>query len=136
MPAPTPDPWVTLFSAVMTGGVAKYVYDVYKDWRARPPKELASSTVVDASIATIARARDELEEDNARLRLTLAEERNQFNTERARYLADINRLEVQIRKERDEYARQAEAAAGRYDALLDQVRHLKSRPGIIGEGAV
>jgi hypothetical protein len=133
MPNPTSDPWIAVASLLLTGGGAKYAYDVVKDWRNRPPRELRIRTVVDASIATVARARDELEEDNARLRLTLAEERNQFNAERARYLADISRLEDQVRRERDEYALQASQAATRYNDLLEQIRHLKARPGPIGD---
>jgi putative hemolysin len=107
----------------MTGGGAKYAYETYKDWKNRPPKEITQNTFVDASIATIARARDELAEDNARLRTTLAEERAQFNAERQRYISDINRLEAQIRAERDDFAR-------RYESLLEQVRHLKERPSL------
>jgi gamma-glutamyl:cysteine ligase YbdK (ATP-grasp superfamily) len=89
---------------------------------------------VDANIATVIRARDELEEDNKRLRQTLSEERKQRSedearhaTDRARWLfdqeryrADIARLEAQIRVERDD-------AAARYDALLETVHKLRLR---------
>jgi hypothetical protein len=89
---------------------------------------------VDANIATVARARDELEEDNIRLRMILGEERKQrteverlHTEERARWLtdqrrlrADVNRLEMRLRSE------QADAAA-RYDALLEQVHRLRLR---------
>jgi chromosome segregation ATPase len=125
MPTSTPDPWVTVASVLLTGGGLKYAYDIYKDWKRRPPKALLSVTAVDASIASIARARDELEEDNARLRLTLAEERAQFNAERNRFIADINRLEAQITVERENARRAADEMQSRYDNLLEQIRHLK-----------
>jgi cytochrome c556 len=107
----------------MAGGGIKYLYEAYKEWRRKVPKEITQNSFVDASIATIARARDELAEDNARLRVVLAEERAQFTAERIRYLADINRLEAQIRAERDDFAR-------RYESLLEQVRSLKQRPSL------
>lgn len=125
MPGPTPDPWVAAFIALISGGGVKYAYDALKDWRNAPPRELRSVGVVDANIATIARARDELIEDNARLRTEITEMEARHATERARWLfdqerlrADVNRLEAQIRAERD-------AAAARYDALLEQVQHLR-----------
>src|SRR5690349_11923169 len=121
MPSSTPDPWVALAAALMTGGGLKYGYETWKDWKNQPPREMTQNTFVDASIATIARARDELAEDNARLRAMLSEERAQFNAERVRYLADIDRLEAQIRAERDDFAL-------RYQSLLDRVRALKERP--------
>lgn len=134
MATPTPDPWVTVFLAVLSGGGVKYAYDAFRAWRAEPPKEMRYAGVIDANIATVARARDELGEDVARLREMLAEERSQriadearHATERARWLfdqerlrADVARLENQIRTERAE-------ANLRYDALLAQVTRLGAR---------
>lgn len=135
MPAlSTPDPWVTIVSLLLGGGGLKYAYDAFRDWQRRPPRELRQVGIVDANIATVVRARDELEEDNARLRQTLDEERKQraedesrHAVDRARWLfdqeryrADIARLEAQIRTERDD-------AAARYDALLETVHNLQLR---------
>lgn len=134
MATPTPDPWVTLVLGVLSTGSLKYVYDAWRAWRAESPRELRVVGVIDANIATVARARDELIEDNVRLRETLTEERAQrladearHATERARWLADqerlradVARLETQIRVERAEANR-------RYDSLLDQVNRLGAR---------
>lgn len=133
MSAPsTPDPWLSIISLIIGGGGIKYAYDAWKAWKTGPPHELRRQGVVDASIATVARARDELEEDNLRLRQTLAEERKQHAEERLRYLADITRLEEQIRLERSEAQRRAVEQELRYDALLTQVQHLR-RPPTLGE---
>lgn len=134
MSTPTPDPWVAAVLTLLSAGGGKYAWDALRQWRAETPKELRLAGVVDANIATVARARDELAEDNMRLRQTLTEERAQrvadetrHATERARWLfdqerlrADVERLENQIRAERVE-------ANLRYDALLAQVTRLGAR---------
>ena len=134
---PTPDPWITGFLALLSGGGAKFLYDAVRQWRNAPPRQLRSQLVVDANIATVARARDELEEDNVRLRSIIVEERAQrieverlHAEERSRWLSDqqrlrgdVSRLEIQIRSERDE-------AAARYDALLRTVHQLQVRAAV------
>lgn len=132
-----PDPWVSVVTLLLGGGGLKYAYDAFKDWRNRPPRELRAVGIVDANIATVVRARDELEEDNKRLRQTLNEERKQraedesrhavermrWLADQDRYRADITRLEAQIRTERDD-------AAARYDALLETVHRLRLRADV------
>jgi hypothetical protein len=132
--SPTNDPVIVGILALLSSGGAKLIYDASKQWRTAPSRAVRSQGIVDANIATVARARDELEEDNARLRMILGEERKQraeverlHTEERARWLADqrrlradVNRLEMRLRSE------QAEAAA-RYDALLEQVHQLRLR---------
>ncbi len=139
MTIPLPDPWITSILALLSGGGAKFIYDAIRQWRSGPPRVARSQRVVDANIATVARARDELEEDNARLRVMLTESNAQrieserlHTEERARWLfdqerlrADVARLEARLRTE------QAEAAA-RYDALLDQVHQLRLRANTEG----
>ncbi len=139
MTLPLPDPWITSILALLSGGGAKFIYDAIKQWRNGPPRGARSQRVVDANIATVARARDELEEDNGRLRAMLDEARSQrteaerlHTEERARWLfdqerlrSDVARLEARLRTE------QAEAAA-RYDALLDQVHQLRLRANTEG----
>lgn len=134
MTPPAIDPFVAALITLLSGGSGKFVYDAVKQWRNAPPRALRNQTVVDANIATVARARDELEEDNARLRKTLAEERKQRNEDEARHAverlrweadqerlrAEMARLEIQIRAERDE-------AAARYNALLQTVHQLQLR---------
>lgn len=136
LPTAAIDPWVAAVLALLSGGGAKFVYDNVRQWRNGPPRAARMQLVVDANIATVARARDELEEDNLRLRIQLSEERAQrveverlHSEERARWLfdqerlrADVARLEARLRTE------QAEAAA-RYDALLEQVHQLRLRAG-------
>jgi hypothetical protein len=121
----TPNAWITLVSIVIAGGGFKYSLDIYKSWKNGPPHELRKQGLVDASIATVARARDELEEDNVRLRQTLAEERKQHTEERVRYLADITRLEQQIRAERAEAKQRAMEQDQRYNVLLEQINNLR-----------
>lgn len=116
---------IAIFSSPLVLGVVKYAYDAWKQWRSGPSHVLRKQGDVDASIATVARARDELEADNERLRVLLVEAEARHETERQRWLADqaryredITRLEAQIIRERD-------SAAARYDALLNQVQHLR-----------
>lgn len=130
----TPDPWITGIVALLTGGGGKFAYDAFVQWRASPPRGIRQQSLVDANIATVARARDELEEDNVRLRTIIAEERKQraeverlhesdrtrWDLDRERLRADVDRLERRLRAE------QAEASA-RYDALLIQVHQLQAR---------
>lgn len=130
----TPDPWVAGVLALLTGGGAKFIYDTFRQWRNAPPRAARNQIVVDANIATVARARDELEEDNTRLRVMLMESNAQraemerlHSEERARWLfdqqrlrADVDRLEERLRIERSE-------AAARYDELLRQVHQLRLR---------
>lgn len=118
------DPWVTLFGIFSTGGGIKLAFDAYKQWKSQVPRELRT---VDASIATVARARDQLEDDNARLRTERDDDRIRFAAERAEWAAerlalrnDIARLEQQVRMEREQ-------AAARYDALLEHVHSLQRR---------
>ena len=77
--------WVTIIVALLSGGFFKFVFDTYKDFRDRPSKEVREVSMVGQSIETVVRARDELEEDNRRIRTTFAEERKQWGEERARY---------------------------------------------------
>lgn len=142
---PQSSPWVLIVTAIVSAGGIKYVYDLTRQWMSKVPAGLITDTLAAASIATVARARDELEEDNLRIRATLAEERQNWAQERSRMLAEqaidreryqreqslweqdrmrfraeIAALEQQIVKERVE-------AAARSDALLKQVQHLRQR---------
>lgn len=125
------DPWVTLFGIFSTGGGLKLAYDSYRSWKTDAPRELRSA---DASIATVSRARDQLEDDNNRIRAERDEDRIRFAAERAEWMAerlalrsDIARLETQIRMEREQ-------AAARYDSLLEHVHSLQRRT--LGGGEV
>lgn len=119
--------WIFLISALLTGGGAKFLYDMVKDIRNRPTKEQQHVSTIDASIVTIARARDELAEDNSRLRSMIGEERSRWDSERSAWAAErlslrseIASLEALIRREREE-------SAARYDALLQRLSDLSAR---------
>lgn len=119
--------WFWLISILLTGGGGKFLYDSIKDWRSQPSKDARHVATLDASIVTVAKARDELAEDNARLRATLAEERawheaerSRWESEKTRFRQEIAELQAQIRLERDEAER-------RYAALLARLAELSAR---------
>lgn len=127
----TPAPIVTLVSALLGGGTAKLAYDVWKEWRHGSPKQLSVASV---SIGVVSKARDELVEDNNRLREELREkdvrhatERQQWLEDRVRLRADIERLETELRLERAASVQREQEAQRRYDSLLEQVRGLGAR---------
>lgn len=134
MPDSTSTTFVTIFTTLVGAGGLGYAYNIARAYASRPDGGVRRQRSVDASIVTVARARDELEEDNLRIRATLAEERKNWASERerferdraawdqdrARFRAEIAALEARIVEERA-------AAAERYDALLQQVQHLRAR---------
>lgn len=131
MTPPTDNPWLWLISLLLAGGGGKFLYDTVRDIRNQirnqPDKSQRHVATLDASLVTVARARDELEEDNSRLRAILAEERSRWdserttwNTERSSLRAEIEELKAQIRREREESDR-------RYDVLLRRLSDLSAR---------
>jgi hypothetical protein len=133
MAAPSPDPWVTAFGGFLTAGGLKFVYDMIKSWRDHPPA-VRDAAVVDLNISAVARARDELIEDNLRLREERLEqdarhaaERQQWLDEKGRLRADVARLETELRAERAASILREQEAQKRYDSLLVQVQHLGRR---------
>jgi len=98
-PIPSGQPaWVYVILFLLSSGSAKFIYDTYKDWRSQPSRAVRESTDIDASIITVARARDELAEDNARLRQELVDQDDRHSRERNRWLADQERFRAQIRE--------------------------------------
>ncbi|WP_394620961.1 hypothetical protein JNUCC0626_18260 [Lentzea sp. JNUCC 0626] len=99
---------VPILVAVISAGVLRDVVRWFGARRkARSPegKQAASLITVDQSIAVVARARDELMEDNVRLREQLAEtdarhaaERVQWAEEKASMRAEITGLERRLRE--------------------------------------
>lgn len=84
----------------LLGAAAKYVLDWYRDDRRtrgkRPTSDERHRQSIDANILTVAKARDELAEDNASLRATLREEREAHAADRAASLAEREHLRAQI----------------------------------------
>lgn len=124
--------WTALLIAIGAG--LRYVHTTYKAWRERranaPTPAAAERAETDANVLTMARVRDELEADNERLRTTLAQREAQHATDRAEWRderrdlkQEIERLEVVVRA-------QAADAARQYAALLEQFTDLKTRHGL------
>lgn len=122
-------PWlVGAIVALMGGGGWTFINALFQ---ARKPKPVTVGGAsahdgqgvgqqVDASILAIARARDELEDENARLRRVHAEEQAAWNAERVRLREEIARLHTEIERVRAE-------ADQRYAALLRRVESLQRR---------
>jgi len=114
--------WTPILVALIAAGLLKYVADFFKWLRSRraakTPEAVTSTRIatVDQSLAVVARARDELEADNVRLRRERDEQDARHDADRARWeLRDKARreeIEVLERKLRD---------------LLSEVEKLKDR---------
>lgn len=107
----TPAEWSAILVALITAGLLKYAVDFLKWLRQRhedkQPEALRSTQIatVDQSLAVVARARDELEADNNRLRTQLAESDARHEAERSRWeirdaarRAEIEVLESKLRQ--------------------------------------
>lgn len=70
-------------TALASGGLVGIVAWARERWRARQP-----AAIEQASLAVVAKARDELAEDNQRLREELTEERGRHAEDRARWSAE------------------------------------------------
>lgn len=119
--------WVWLVGLIMTTGTAKVIFDGFRDFLNRPSKSQQHVATIDASIITVARARDELVEDNQRLRDEItelrqrhAEDRTRWENEKTAFRREIAELQERIRLERDEAER-------RYTALLERLSQLSAR---------
>ncbi len=114
--------WTPILVALIAGGLLKYTVDFFKWLRsrreARAPEAVASTRIatVDQSLAVVAKARDELEADNARLRAQMVE------TD-ARHEADRARWELRDKLRREEI----EVLEAKLRALLVEVEKLKDR---------
>jgi len=118
----TPVEWTAIIVALIGAGLLKYAVDAYKGWKAgrlaRTPEAVRATQIatVDQSLAVVARARDELEADNSRLRTQMAEAE-------ARHDADRARWELRDKARRDEI----EVLESKLRALLTEVEKLKDR---------
>ncbi len=122
----TPAEWTLIITTLITAGLLKALIDLVKWAYARrttkraaeapEAKQAASIATVDQSLAVVARARDELEADNIRLREQLAESD-------ARHEADRARWELRDKARREEI----EVLEAKLRALLAEVEKLKDR---------
>ena len=108
--------------ALIAAGLLSYIRDAIKTWRnarkASEPSARDAATVaqVDASLVVVAKARDELEEDNLRLRQTISEERSRHAEDRDRWDKEKRALRAEI-----------DGLESRLRLLLSEVEQLRSR---------
>lgn len=107
----TPADWAPIIAALITAGLLKLTIDavrwIVRRYKAGSPESQHSRTIetVDQSLDVVAKARDELEADNALLRALLVEERAAHTADRreweareATYRAEIDKLEEKVRE--------------------------------------
>lgn len=116
----SPEVWSQLAGGSLLLGLLKYVVDAMNARRKnrRSPVQVRQADV-DANILTVAKARDELAEDNDRLRAEIrdlierhAADRREWERREAALKAEVDRLETRLR------------------SLLEEVLDLRTRHGI------
>ncbi len=118
----TPAEWSAILIALIGAGLLKYAVDFFKWLKSRreeqAPERQRAHTIatVDASLAVVARARDELEADNDRLRRQMAESDARHEDDRARW-------ELRDKARREEI----EVLERKLRALLHEVEKLKDQ---------
>lgn len=125
--ATTDEPALLMIIGLLGGGGGKLLFDFYKAYKEGPPKALWAVTLADANIASVAKARDELIEDNMRLRAERIEQDARHAAERAQWLADQNRLRADVQRLEEQIRTERAEANLRYDALLRQIQVLGLR---------
>lgn len=117
------DGMLGLAIALLSSGGARYAFATYREIRARkdakPTPSLAHLAEVDANILTVVKARDELAEDNLRIRAILGEER----AENRLVVTDLRRENAQLRAD-------IAALEAKLRALLEELADLKARHSI------
>lgn len=87
----------TIVVALIGAGILNWVRDAYLARKAGKNTPSAKNIAeVDASLVVVAKARDELQQDNTRLRQELAEERASHNEDRDRWAYEKARLRDEI----------------------------------------
>lgn len=123
-----------LVQVVVGGGIVGYGLDALRERKRRARHAGREPAVVeslhlqnaDASLLTVARARDELEEDNARCRAALAEERALRVEERAQHAAERREWWA----EREQLRGEITTLEGRIRDLADELTAIRTRHGI------
>ena len=94
--------WTAIAIALIGAGILNYLKEFVKWWNSRQEantpegQQAANLATVDQSLAVVARARDELEADNSRLRGIIAEQDARFSAEIARRDAREASLQEEI----------------------------------------
>lgn len=111
--------------ALIAAGLLNYARDAFKAFRARKvagtpeAREALHVATADQSLIVVARARDELVEDNVRLRLTISEERTRHAEDRAQWARDKAILRGEI-----------DSLEAKLRGLLDEVTALRTRTSV------
>lgn len=123
----TKDPiWLTIFSALIGAGGLGYITDWLKQRRLNnaTPKSvrdtISANAAVDSSLAVVTKARDELGEDNERLRGLLETERENAEVLRR----TLYREREQHARERHDWEARESRHLARIDALEQRVTEL------------
>lgn len=112
----------TVITALIGAGVLTYVRDAVRAIRARrtaatpEAREALHVATADQSLLVVAKARDELVEDNTRLRVTIAEERTRHAEDRAQWAREKAHLRAEI-----------DSLEAKLRGLLDEVTALRTR---------
>lgn len=112
----------TILSALIAAGLLNFVRDYFKSrTKARQDGSPAAQdrlhlTAADESLVIVAKARDELVEDNKRLREALADERTGREDDRRRWEA-----------REQSYRAEIEALEQKVRAILEELANLKTR---------
>ena len=118
----TPAEWSAILIALISAGLLKYAVDFLRWLKARQTAQTPAAqqamaiSTVDQSLAVVAKARDELEADNARLRAQMAESDARHEADRARW-----ELRDKVRRE------EIEVLEAKLRSLLTEVEKLKDR---------
>lgn len=110
--------------AALGAGLLSYLRDAFKVWRNRSKaatpagRDAIYVETADKSLLVVAKARDELGEDNARLRLSIVEERSRHAEDRAQWATEKRELRAEI-----------DSLESKLRALLNEVSALRTRTG-------
>lgn len=108
--------------ALISAGLLTYFKDATHAWRTRraagttEAREAMHVATADKSLLVVARARDELAEDNDRLRVIIAEDRRRHAEDRMRWDEEKKTMREEI-----------ESLEAKLRAILREVEELKSR---------
>lgn len=127
--------WTPVIVALITAGLLTYVRDAVK-WlgvrrREQTPegRQTMSIATVDQSLTVVAKARDELESDNALLRATLAEERAAHASERSDLIRRHAAERMQWGDEKATLKAEIADLERRLREMLTEVENLRLRTG-------
>lgn len=125
--------WTPILVALIAAGLLKYAVDVVKWILARyrgqttQGRQSANIATVDQSLAVVARARDELEADNALLRAMLAEERAASASRESDLIRRHANDRGEWHAEKTSMRAEIDGLQNRLRQMLDELEDLKRR---------